>query len=293
MKKSTRHPPVVADAAVDTRPLATVDDGRVVRRNSRAAAGLLRRSPQRLLRPVMAFAVVVVTWWLAVRVFDVAPFFLPAPPDIAAALAEHRTYLARNAGATLGHALGGFGIGAGAGIAAAMLLAISTVARDAVFPLLVALQQVPKVSIAPLLVVWLGFGASSKVTLVALLCFFPVVVATAAGLKSTPADLAELARSLSASRWQTLFKIRIPWAIPQMFTGLKLAISFALIGAVVAELTTPNSGLGAIILRSGQAANTVLAFAAITLLAGIGISLYYSLVLAERLLLPWARATTA
>jgi NitT/TauT family transport system permease protein len=108
--------------------------------------------------------------------------------------------------------------------------------------------------------------------LVALLCFFPVVVSTVAGLSATPAELAELARSLTASRAQTLFKLRIPWAMPQVFTGLKTAISLALIGAVVAELTTPNAGLGAIIMRAGQAANTTMAFAAIGLLAGIGCS---------------------
>lgn len=258
-----------------------------------AAAARLRRPPQALWLPVTAFAVVIATWWLAVRVFDIRPFLLPAPPDIAAALAEHRTYLLRHTRQTLGHTLGGFAIATTAGVAAAMLLATSTWVRASVFPLLVALQQVPKVAVAPLLVVWLGFGPSSKVVLVALLCFFPVVIATAAGLNSTPAELVELARSLSASKRQTLFKIRIPWAVPQMFTGLKIAISLALIGAVVAELTTPNAGLGAIILRSGQAANAALAFAAVTLLAGIGLSLYYSLVLAERLLLPWARATTA
>lgn len=252
-----------------------------------------RRPPHRLWRPAVAFAMVIVGWWAAVRLFDVPAFFLPAPPQIAATLAEHRVYLLHHAGQTLGHALGGFGIAAAAGITSAMLLSSSVWVHDALFPLLIAVQQVPKVAVAPLLVVWLGFGPSSKVVLVALLCFFPVVVSTAAGLAATPAELAELARSLSASRWQTLFKLRIPWAMPHMFVGLKIAASLALIGAVVAELTTPNAGLGAIILRAGQAANTTMAFAAINLLAGIGIGFYYSLVFVERLLLPWARATTA
>lgn len=231
-------------------------------------------------------------WWVAVRVLDVPVFLLPAPPEIAAALVEHRTYLLRHAGQTLGHALGGFGIAAAGGVAVAMLLATSGRVRGSVFPLLVALQAVPKVALAPLLVVWLGFGPSAKVALVVLLCFFPVVVNTAAGLSSTPTELVELARSLTAARWQALVKLRLPWAMPYLFTGLKVAISLALIGAVVAELTTPNAGLGTVILRSGQAADTALAFAAVTLLAGIGIGLFYSLVLAERRLLPWARATT-
>jgi NitT/TauT family transport system permease protein len=246
-----------------------------------------------LWRPLGTFVVVIAGWWIAVRLLDVPAFLLPAPPEIVAALAEHHAYLLRHAGQTLGHALGGFGIAAAAGVAVAMLLATSAWVRGSVFPLLVALQAVPKVAVAPLLVVWLGFGPSSKVALVVLLCFFPVVVNTGAGLSSIPAELAELARSLTASRWRALIKLRLPWAMPYLFTGLKVAISLALIGAVVAELTTPNAGLGTIILRSGQAANGALAFAAVTLLAGIGIVLYYSVVLAERRLLPWARATTA
>lgn len=246
-----------------------------------------------LWRPLATFALAIAGWWLAVRLLDIPTFVLPAPPEVATAVAEHRTYLLRHAGQTLGHALGGFGVAAGGGVAVAMLLATSGWLRGSVFPLLVALQAVPKVALAPLLVVWLGFGPSSKVALVVLLCFFPVVVNTSAGLAATPTELVELARSLTASRRQTLVKLRLPAAMPYLFAGLKVAISLALIGAVVAELTTPNAGLGTIILRSGQAANTALAFAAVTLLAGIGIALYYSLVLAEWRLLPWARATTA
>lgn len=245
-----------------------------------------------LWRPLGTSVVAVAGWWLAVRLLDVPSFMLPAPPEVAAAMAEHRAHLLRHAGQTLGHALGGFGIAAGGGVAVATVLAASGRLRESIFPLLVALQAVPKVAIAPLLVVWLGFGPSSKVALVVLLCFFPVVVNTGAGLAATPTELTELARSLTASRRQTLLKVRLPSAMPYLFTGLKIAVSLALIGAVVAELTTPNAGLGTIILRSGQAADTALGFAAVTLLAGIGIALYYSLVLAERRLLPWARATT-
>lgn len=247
----------------------------------------------RLLRPLLGFVCAIGGWWLTVRVFGVPAFLVPAPPDIAEALAAHRGHLLGHAGQTLQHTVGGFGAGAGVALAVAMLLAVSTFLRDAVLPLVVAVQAVPKVALAPLLVVWLGFGASSKVALVALLCFFPVLVAATAGLTSTPAELVELARALTASRWRTLVTVRVPAAVPQLVTGLKVAISLALIGAVVAELTTPNAGLGAIILRSGQAADPALAFAAITLLSVIGIGLYYSIVAVERLALPWARGIAA
>lgn len=253
----------------------------------------LRELRRVVLGPVCAFTTVVAGWWLAVESFDIEAFFLPAPPQVAAALAQHRGYLLVEAWVTLGHTLGGFAAAAAAGALVALALVASDRVRQATFPLLVALQAVPKVAVAPLLVVWLGFGPGPKIVLVTLLCFFPVLVNTLAGLSTIPAEAEELARSLAASRWQTLTKLRIWYALPQMFVGLKVAISLALIGAVVAQITTPNAGLGAIIVRSGQAADTPLAFAAITLLAVIGISLYYTLVGLERLAVPWARATTA
>jgi NitT/TauT family transport system permease protein len=173
-----------------------------------------------------------------------------------------------------------------------MLTAWKAVER-ATFPLLVALNSIPKVAVAPLLVVWLGYGPKPKIVLVVLICFFPIVVSTVAGLTSTPADLGELARSLSASWWQGYVKVRLPWALPQVFVGLKLGISLAVIGAVVAEISSPNQGLGAVIVLSGSSLDTPLAFAAIVLLALLSIVLFYLIVALERLLLPWARAISA
>jgi NitT/TauT family transport system permease protein len=126
--------------------------------------------------------------------------------------------------------------------------------------------------------------------LVVLICVFPIVVATMAGLTSTPAELAELSRSLSASAWQTYLKIRLPWALPQVFTGLKVAVSLAVIGAVVAEISHPDGGLGAVIVLSGMSLDTPLAFAAIVLLALLSTALFYLVVGLERWLVPWSRA---
>lgn len=248
-------------------------------------------SSLRAIRPVTGLAAAVGLWWAAVATFDIRPFFLPSPPDVADAFVRHGPYLAGQTWVTIGQTLAGFGIATAAGLATAVLLSAASWLRSAVLPLLVAVQAVPKVAIAPLLIVWLGFGPSSKITLVALLSYFPIVISTMAGLTTTPADLAELARSLAASRRRTYLKLRIPYALPQVFVGLKLAISLALIGAVVAQLTTPNAGLGAVIVRSGQSADTPLAFAAITLLAAVGILLFYTVAGLERWLLPWARAT--
>ncbi|QSB17185.1 ABC transporter permease [Natronosporangium hydrolyticum] len=246
-----------------------------------------------VVRPAIGLAAAVGVWWGLVTAFDVPTFFLPAPPDVVDALRRQGPYLLRETWATLGHTLGGFGLATAAGLAAAGMLSASTWLRETVLPVLVALQAVPKVALAPLLIIWLGFGTESKVALVGLLCFFPIVVATLAGLRATPAELVELARSLSGSRLRTFRSVRLPYAAPQIFTGLKVAVSLALIGAVVAQITTPNAGLGAVIVRSGQSADTPLAFAAIGLLAAVGIGLYYSLTGLERLFLPWARATAA
>lgn len=250
----------------------------------------VRPAVRQVTRSVIGLTAVLGGWWAAVAGLGIEPFLLPGPLDVGDAFGRQWPYLAAEAGRTLGHTLGGFGIAVGSGILVAALLAGSRLLQEMFLPILVALQAVPKVAIAPLMIIWLGFGPASKVALVALLCFFPVLVATLAGLRSTPTDLVELMRSLSASRWQTQLRVRFPYAVPQIFTGLKVAVSLALIGAVVAQITTPNAGLGAVIVRSGQAADTPLAFAAIALLAGIGIGLYYSLVWVERLLLPWARA---
>src|SRR5262249_10745701 len=138
-------------------------------------------------------------------------------------------------------------------------------------------------------VVWLGFGDAPKIVMVALISFFPIVVATMAGLTSTPTDLRELSRSLSASWAQTYLKFRLPWAIPQIFTGLKVGITLAVIGAVVSEIASPQHGLGAVVLLSGQSLDTPLAFSAITLLALMSVALFYLVVGVERLLLPWAK----
>ena len=247
---------------------------------------------RRILAPTIALGLAIAGWWALVTLLGIDPFLLPGPEDVVVAFGEHWRYLLEQTAITLVHTMAGFTVAGVAAIVLAGLLAASGLLREALLPLLVAIQAVPKVAVAPLLLIWLGFGSSSKIMLVLLLSFFPILIATLAGLTSTPAELIEYSSSLSASRWSTFTRIRVRWALPQMFTGLKVAISLALIGAVVAQIFLPNAGLGMVIVRSNQASNTALALAAVALLALIGIGLFYLLVLAERLLLPWARHTT-
>ena len=242
--------------------------------------------------PVAGAVGAVALWWAATAVFGIRSFFLPAPADIVTAFRAQPAYLLHEAGATLTETVVGFGLAVVAGVVLSVTLTVWRSLERATLPLLVALNSVPKVAVAPLLVVWLGFGPRPKIVLVVLICFFPIVVSTTAGLTSTPAELGELSRSLSASVPQAYLKIRLPWALPQVFVGLKVAISLAVIGAVVAEISNPSGGLGAVIVLSGMSFDTPLAFAAIVLLALLSTALFYLVVALERLLVPWARAIT-
>ncbi|MEU4422875.1 ABC transporter permease [Actinoplanes sp. NPDC024001] len=240
--------------------------------------------------PILGTVTAIALWWAGTAVLGIRSFFLPAPPDIVAAFRAQPAYLLRELAATVTGTVAGFGIATVAGLLLAVVLTAWRSLERATLPVLVALNSVPKVAVAPLLVVWLGFGSRPKIVLVVLICFFPILVATMAGLTSTPAELSELGRSLSASFWQAYVKIRLPWALPQVFVGLKVAISLAVIGAVVAEINNPTSGLGAVIVLSGMSFDTPLAFAAIFLLAMLSTILFYLVVALERWLVPWARA---
>ena len=160
-------------------------------------------------------------------------------------------------------------------------------------PLLVAFNAVPKVALAPLMLVWFGYGDAPILAMAFMVCFFPIVLSTATGLPSTPSDFAELVRAMDATRLQTFLRVRLPAALPQIFVGLKIAMPLAVIGVVVGEMQYGEAGLGTIIVQTSGQGDTATSFAAIGLLAVTSIALYYALVLVERLVLPWQRATTS
>lgn len=261
-------------------------------RATRSGVGRLRGLGTLVGLPMLGFAAVLGTWWLATILYDIRPLFLPPPDAVFRFLVDNPAYFAEHAWTTLYQTVAGFGIATAAGLVTAFLLASSRVLERAAMPLVVSLNAIPKVALAPLLIIWLGFEDAPKIALAALICFFPIVVATMAGLNSTPADLGELARSLSAPGWQTFVKIRAPWALPQVFVGLKVGITLALIGTIVAQIQNP-AGLGGVIQSSSTTANTSITFAAILVLLVISLVLFYAVVLLEYLLLPWARETAA
>ncbi|WP_405066107.1 ABC transporter permease [Kribbella sp. NBC_01510] len=239
--------------------------------------------------PIIGLIGAIALWWLATIVFSIEPFLLPGPGDVISKFSEQPVYLLKETGVSLLETIEGFVLAIVIGVPIAIVIVRSAVLERLVYPLLLMVNAIPKIAVAPLLVVWMGFGQLPKVVMVLLMCFFPVVISTAQGMKSTPVELVELLRSLNASRAQEFFKLRLRYAMPQIFTGLKVAISLAVIGSVIAEFVGATRGLGYVIQQSGASADTTLAFAAITLLSIMSIVLFYSLVLLEHLLLPWAQ----
>lgn len=250
-----------------------------------------RLSPDRMASiglPALATGLIVGLWWGITEALSVPEYLVPGPQVVVQRLIEFWPFLLEQTWVTLGETVAGFILAILVGVPVAMAIARSKVLEYMLYPLLLALNAIPKVAIAPILVVWMGFGPAPKVFMVVLLCFFPIVLSTVAGLRSTPSELVELSNSLDSREYQEFIKIRFPWALPQIFTGLKTAISFAVIGAVIAEFVGASKGLGFVIVQSGSSANTALAFAAIALLAIISIVLFYLIAMIERLVLPWA-----
>ncbi len=244
----------------------------------------------RILLPTLTLVAIVLLWWLATIVFGWEEFVVPTPGDVWTELSAQRQELPHHFWTTLVETLQGFGLAIVIALPVAVAIAYSRVLEATFYPALVALNAIPKIAIAPILVIWMGFGSGPKVTMVVLVCFFPIVLSTATGLKSTPPEFVDLVRSLSASQLQQFVRVRFPAALPYVFVGLKVAISLAVIGAVVGEFVGATEGLGYLIVASGQNANTSLAFAAIVLLSLMSIALFYLLVLLERVLVPWALA---
>ena len=243
--------------------------------------------------PALGVIVAIGLWWLACVVFHLDPFFVPSPADVVEKFLKLPRYLLDESWVTIQRVLAGFAIAVTAGLVIAVLLAASRTVERMTMPVLAAVNAIPKVAIAPLLLVWLGFGDQPKIVMVVLVSFFPVIVSTMAGLSATPADLRELARSLRASWWQTFVKVRLIWALPQVFVGLKVATPLAIIGAVIGEVVNPDHGLGSVIALSGQSSDTPLAFAALVLLAVLGVVMFYLVAGVERLLVPWARSLSS
>lgn len=239
-------------------------------------------------RTMVILLLVFGAWELYVDLGAVDPLILPPPHQVATALYHDRSLLWSGFLVTAQEIIFGILAAAAASLALAVSLHLSLTLRRAVYPLLVATQAVPVVLVAPLLVLWLGFGFAPKLIVIAIVCFFPIVVTTLDALAAVDPDLVKLMRTFDASRARTFRHVELPAALPGLFTGMKIAVVFAPIGAVFAEQAGSNSGLGYIFQQAIPQLLTARAYAAVFILAVFAISLFALLTLAERLLLPWA-----
>jgi ABC-type nitrate/sulfonate/bicarbonate transport system permease component len=235
----------------------------------------------------LIYVVVVGVWEAAVRIFHVPGWILPAPSAIAAISAVWAPELALNSFVTLRETLVGFFVSLVLSIPLAIIIAFTSVSRRIIYPILLGLQSVPKVALAPLVILWLGIGNWPKIVIVILVCFFPILVNLVAGFEATPQAMLDLMHSLRASRWAIFRRLRVPIATPYLFTGCKIAITFAVIGAVIGEFVAAQEGLGYLILISTAQSQTSLAFAAIILLTVISVILFYSIEFFEKRLVTW------
>ncbi len=248
---------------------------------------------KRWLPPTLAIVVLVGAWQVAASTGAIASalnlesFLVPSPAEISSSLWENRSLLAENAWVTLREILIGLGCALVTGLGLALLLHLSETLRRAIYPLLVSTQAIPIVVVAPILVVWFGYGILPKVLIVALVCFFPIAVGALDGLRNVDPDTVKLMRTLDASRSQIFHRVEIPTALPSTFSGAKIAAAVAPIGALFGELAGSSSGLGHLIVQDNAQLEVARLFASVVVLAAIGIALFGLTALAERRVVTW------
>lgn len=230
---------------------------------------------------------VFLAWELAVRAFAIKPIILPPPSAVFAELFSDPLWYLRHAWYTLVVTLGGFALAVVLGVALAVAIVESRLLEKTIYALIVGLNSVPKVAVAPLFVIWLGTGAEPKIAIGFLIAVFAIVIDTVLGLKSVPADILDLARAMRGGRVATLWRIRFPCALPSIFAGMKVAVSLALVGTIVGEFVSSQRGLGYVILSAQGTFDTARVFAAIIVLGIMGVALFWLIAAAERLAIPW------
>jgi len=236
----------------------------------------------------LALALLILVWEALVWLFSIPEYLLPAPSQIFKVTAAAWPVMLEHTISTIRTTMLGFLVSIVISLPLAVAIASSPLLANSIYPLLVITQSIPKVAIAPIIVVLVGAGEISRVLVAFLIAFFPLVISIATGLLATPQELVELGRSFNATHLQELIRIRLPHAVPFVFSGLKLSITFAVIGAVVGEFVAADRGLGYQILSATAFFKTSLAFGAVMLLSIIGIVLFQAVVLIERIFFPWS-----
>lgn len=238
-------------------------------------------------RPVAVLLALFGVWWFVAWRELVPAYLVPAPGAVAETMVADWAMLLEHTWVTTLETIVGFLLAAVIGVATAVLLVYSRTAEKSLYPLILFAQVIPKIAIAPILVVWFGFGMTPKIVLAVLIAFFPVVVSAVAGLRSVDPELLEMSATMGASRWKTFRKIRFPGALPQLMSGLKVAVTLAVVGAVVGEFVGADRGLGYVLLLASGNLDAPLLFADLILMSLIGVVLFVLVEVLERLLIPW------
>lgn len=250
------------------------------------------RIANRWLWPLAILLLGIGIWELVVRMTNLPAWQLPPPSAIAESFAHDHALLWKHTLVTLQEVMLGFGLALIAGVLVGFAIDASTILERAIYPLIIASQTIPMVALAPLLLIWFGYGLLPKVLVTALVCFFPIAVNTVDGLRVADREILSLLKSMGASTAQQIRLVKIPAALPSLFTGARIAITFSVIGAVFGEMVGASEGLGYLMQRSAAQFQTARVFAAIVILAAMGIGLFAIVTLIERIALPWRRFVT-
>lgn len=242
--------------------------------------------------PALLLLALAGAWEVAVRVSGTPRWMLPPPSAILASFRADWRLLLEHTQVTLLEVLLGFGLALVAGIAIGVAIDSSAILRRAIYPLIIASQTIPMVALAPLMLIWFGYGLTPKILITALIGFFPIAVNTVDGLRSADREILALLRAMGSSAWQRFRLVRVPSALPLVFSGARVAITFCVIGAIFGELVGASEGLGYLMERSAAQFQTARVFACIVILALMGIGLFSLVALIERVALPWRRFLT-
>ncbi|MEV4139939.1 ABC transporter permease [Dactylosporangium sp. NPDC049742] len=256
-------------------------------RTERRIGVRLRRFTGSLWRPALVLAGLFAVWWFITWRELVARYLIPPPSEVWTIFRDEFGFLMRQTWVTFYETVLGFVLAAALGLVTAVLIVYSRTLDKAVYPLVLFAQVIPKIAVAPLLIVWFGFGLTPKIVLAVLIAFFPVVISGVAGLRSTDPELLDLSSTMGAGPWKTFRKIRFPNALPHLMSGLKVAVTLAVTGAVVGEFVGASEGLGYVLQVANGNLNAAMLFADLLLMSAIGIVLFVVVEIAEALLIPW------
>ena len=238
-----------------------------------------------VILPILTTIVILGGWEAAVRALAVSPVVLPAPSAIFQSMVDNFPLLVHHAVQTTSEAAMGLALAIVFGVSVGMALAYSPIFRAAIYPHMVFFQLVPKVALAPLFIMWLGIGSESRLAFCVFIAFFPILVSTASGLASVEHRYIRFCRALTASEWQTFVHVRLPFALPYIFSGMKIGVTMSFIGIIVGEFITSQAGLGYLILFASTRAETTVIFAAVFMLCVVGLSFYGILAWCEKIML--------